>query len=92
MQAQTHVDEILGFLQDNTLDGTDEPIRVYLTCYRVLHANQDPRAQVLLTTAHSLLQQQAAKIEDETLRRSFLENVPAHSAIMREFATSRESK
>jgi adenylate cyclase len=87
-QAQTHVEEILGFLEDNTLDGTEEPFRVYLTCYHVLHANQDPRAQVLLTTAHSLLQDQAAKIEDEALRRSFLENVPAHREIVREFARS----
>jgi tetratricopeptide (TPR) repeat protein len=87
-QAQTHVEEILGFLEDNTLDGTDEPFRVYLTCYRVLHANQDPRAQVLLTTAHGLLQDQAAKIEDEGMRRSFLENVLTHREIVREFAST----
>jgi hypothetical protein len=88
-QAQTHVEEILGFLEDNTLDGTEEPFRVYLTCYRVLHANQDARAQVLLTSAHSLLQEQAAKIEDEALRRSFLENVAAHREIVREFARTK---
>jgi adenylate cyclase len=85
-QAQVHVEQILGFLEENTLDGTEEPFRVYLTCYRVLHANQDPRAQVLLTTAHNLLQDQAAKIEDEGMRRSFLGSVPAHREIVREFA------
>jgi len=84
--AQAQIEEILGFLEDNTLDGTEEPFRVYLTCYRVLHANQDPRAQVLLATVHNLLQDQAAKIEDEGMRRSFLENVPAHREIVREFA------
>ena len=91
-QAQAHVEEILSFLEDNTLDGTDEPFRVYLTCYRVLRANQDPRAQVILTTAHDLLQHQAAKIEEYALRRSFLENVPAHREITREFAALQESK
>jgi adenylate cyclase len=84
-QAQTHVEQILGFLEDNSLDGTEEPFRIYLTCYLVLRANQDPRAQVLLTTAHNLLQGQAAKIEDEGMRRSFLENVAAHQEIVREF-------
>jgi hypothetical protein len=87
-QAQTYVEEILGFLEDDTLDGTDEPFRVYLTCYRVLRANQDPRAQVLLATAHNLLQGQAAQIEDEGMRRSFLENVLTHREIVREFAST----
>jgi adenylate cyclase len=85
-QAQTYVEEILDFLKDGTLDGTDEPFRVYLTCYRVLHANHDPRAQVLLATAHNLLQDQAARIEDAGMRHSFLENVPAHREIVREFS------
>jgi adenylate cyclase len=84
-QAQTHVDEMLDFLEDNTLDGTDEPFRVYLTCYRVLHANQDPRAQEILNTAHGLLQERAARISDEELRRSFLENVAAHQEILSEW-------
>jgi tetratricopeptide (TPR) repeat protein len=86
-RAQTQVEEILDFLKDSTLDGTDEPFRVYLACYRVLRANQDPRAQVLLTTAHSLLQDQAVTIEDEALRRLFLENVAAHREIVREFVS-----
>ena len=87
-QAQTHVEEILGFLEDNTLDGTDEPFRVYLTCYRVLHANHDPRAKEILNTAHGLLQEQAARISDKELRRSFLENVAAHREIRSEWSKS----
>jgi hypothetical protein len=35
----------------------------------------------VLETAHRLLQARAAKIEDERLRRSFLEQVPAHREI-----------
>ncbi len=41
--AQTHVDEILTFGQ-HSLDGVLEPFGVYLTCYHVLSANDDPRA------------------------------------------------
>jgi tetratricopeptide (TPR) repeat protein len=85
-QAQTHIEEILSFLEDNTLDGTEEPFLVYLTCYRVLNANRDPRAQEILTTAYGLLQEQAVRISDEELRRSFLENVAAHREILSEWA------
>jgi predicted ATPase len=85
-QAQAHVEEILSYLESNTLDGTEEPFRVYLTCYRVLRANQDLRAQAILDTAYSLLQEQAAKISDEEMRHSFLENVAAHREVMSEFA------
>jgi predicted ATPase/DNA-binding SARP family transcriptional activator/Tfp pilus assembly protein PilF len=66
------------------LEGADEPLRVYLTCYRVLHAAGDARAQDLLNSAHDWLQQQAAAISDAGLRRSFLENVPAHREILAE--------
>jgi hypothetical protein len=83
-QAQTQVDEVLVCLESDLLDGTDEPFRVYLTCYHVLQANQDPRAQEILTTAHRLLQERAAKIDDDELGRSFLENVAAHREIVKE--------
>jgi predicted ATPase/DNA-binding SARP family transcriptional activator len=92
-QAQAYVEEILAHLEAGApstgsghgLNGTDEPFRVYLTCYRVLRANQDPRAQEILSAAHRLLQGRAAKISDEEWRRSFLENVAAHREIIEDF-------
>ncbi len=53
-----------------------------LTYYHLLEANQDPRAQAILETAYNLLQEQAAKISDEALQSSFLENVAAHQEIV----------
>nr|NIV38839.1 hypothetical protein [Anaerolineae bacterium] len=44
--------EILKHLQDRGLEGTFEPFRIYLTCYQVLRANRDPRAQEILHQAH----------------------------------------
>ena len=81
-QAQAHVQVILSHLETGSLDGTDEPFQVYLTCYHVLRAAGDARAEVILDTAHRLLQERAAKISDEKLRRSFLENVAAHREIV----------
>ncbi len=82
-QARTHAAEILRHLETGSLDGTDEPCQVYLTCYHALRATEeDSLAQAILSKAHSLLQERAARISDERLRRSFLENVSVHREIV----------
>jgi class 3 adenylate cyclase/tetratricopeptide (TPR) repeat protein len=87
IQAQAYVEEILEAAQSNpAFDGTWEPFRIYLTCYHVLRASDDPRAQEVLSTAHRLLQESAHEIEDAGLRRSYLENVSAHREIVSEFS------
>jgi len=63
-------------------EGNTEPFRIHLSAYRALRAKDDPRAGQVLHTAHRLLYERAAKIEDEEMRRSFLENVPAHREII----------
>jgi DNA-binding SARP family transcriptional activator/predicted ATPase len=82
--AKTCVEQILEYLETKTLDNTEEPFRIYLTCYRILKDNEDPRADEILNTAHSLLQERAAKIAHGELWRSFLENVAAHREIIEE--------
>ncbi len=88
-QARACAAEILNHLETGSLDGTDEPCRVYLTCYRVLCAVQDSGAWVILSKAYGLLQERAARIGDGDLRRSFLENVAAHREIAHLFLTQR---
>jgi hypothetical protein len=81
--AQGPVEEIVAYLEaGGTLDGADEPFRIYLACCRVLEANGDPRARTLLARAHRLLQERAARLSDDASRRSFLEQVPYHREIM----------
>jgi predicted ATPase/DNA-binding SARP family transcriptional activator/Tfp pilus assembly protein PilF len=83
--AKTQVEEILDYLEADTPKGVDEPFLIYLTCYRVLQAAQDSRAREILTTAHHLLQERAAKIANEEMRHSFLENVAVHREIIAAF-------
>ncbi len=91
-QAQAQVEEVLAHLEAHrtptglaqALEGMDEPFQVLLTCYRVLCAGQDPRAQQLLNIAYGVLREQASRMGDGRLRRSFLENVPAHREIVAE--------
>ncbi|MGC9333846.1 MAG: tetratricopeptide repeat protein, partial [Anaerolineae bacterium] len=80
--ARLQVEEILAHLESKSLDGADEPFRIYYTCYRILSATDDPRAQDVLYTAYHLLQKQASKIGEQELRRSFLQNIPDHRAIV----------
>ncbi len=88
-EARVHVDQILAYLQTGSLEGTDEPLRIYLTCYHVLRAGQASGAQEVLAIAYNLLQQWANRIADEDLRRSFLRNVRVHRQIVDEYQAAR---
>jgi tetratricopeptide (TPR) repeat protein len=76
-QAQAHAETIVQYLEGGgSLNGAEEPLRIYLACYHVLHAAGDARAASLLETAHSQLQERAARIADPGQRRIFLQEVP----------------
>ncbi|MDW7754734.1 MAG: hypothetical protein SCH68_06165, partial [Brevefilum sp.] len=73
------------FLKEHNLEGTDEPMRIYLTCYKVLHAVSDPRADEIIAQAHSILETWANKIIDDVMRKSYLENVEANKEILQAY-------
>jgi predicted ATPase/DNA-binding SARP family transcriptional activator len=77
-----YVEEILKVLTNHPRAGLDEPFNVYLTCYRVLEANHDPRAASVLKTAANLLDEYASHFIDEAERHAFLYNVPSHREII----------
>jgi len=95
--ALPHVDEILNHiqaarssvtddLQDQAgavpgLEGTHDPMWIYLVCCRVLSEGNDSRAVNILQAANELIQQQALKITDPDLHYSFLHNVKANQGI-----------
>jgi hypothetical protein len=89
-QALNQVNEILAYMEANTppigssfcLDGTKEPFRILQTCYQVLKANNDSRADAILTDAYNLLQTRAANISDKHLRCCFLNNVAVNREIV----------
>lgn len=87
-QAQAHVAAILAYLdRAGSFHGVDDDLEIYLACYQVLQAAGDPRARPLLSTAHRLLDERAARIKDRELRRSFLEKVAVNREIARLAAT-----
>ena len=75
--------------------GSSSPIvaggRIYLTCYQVLHAVHDERAAALLTMGYTILQERAAKITSEALRRSYL-HIAVHAEVCRLYEADKTNR
>ena len=80
--ALAHIEKILLHLEDGPLVGPDQPMLVYLTCYRVLRAVQDTRSEEILKVAYDDLHVRAAMIEDTAQRKSYLKYVKANREII----------
>jgi tetratricopeptide (TPR) repeat protein len=80
--ALAETEKIISYLETaGTLEGTEEPLRVYYACYLALLENKDPRSRIILQEAGELLETQVSKLRDEKSRRMFIENVPWRLAI-----------
>jgi len=80
--AMTAVAEIVAHLDGGgSIDGTEDPLWIYLTCHEVLAAAGSPRAGEFLTRAHGLLTERAAPLGDDE-RASFLAKVPTNRAVL----------
>jgi len=80
--ALSHAVEILDRLENHSIYGAEEPIRIYWSCYEALQAADDAAQKMLLAEAHRLLSAWATKIVAETDRQTFLENVAVHRAVL----------
>jgi tetratricopeptide (TPR) repeat protein len=80
-QALALVEAILPRVEAGQLAGACQPMRVYLTCYEVLQAADDPRAAAVLARACAELDAQAERLSDPAARRLFREAIPANRAI-----------
>ena len=74
-----------------TLEGTEWPRQIELTCHQVLAHAGDPRAGAWLQRAHEGLHAQAAAITDPALRRAYLDHIPHHREIATAWAAWRRA-
>jgi DNA-binding SARP family transcriptional activator/predicted ATPase len=81
-RAAAHLATIVPDLAQRSLAGLKEPLLAYLTCYQVLRAAGDARADAVLAAGHAFLQERAAQFVDEEQRSQFLGNLPAHRALL----------
>jgi len=84
--ARQVMQEVFAFVQANSLRGENQPLQIWLTCYQVLAADHDARAEEMLRTAFDQLRARAARIADPATRRAFLENTPWHREIIQAWA------
>jgi len=78
--ALGHVQKIIGRLDGGgSLEETEEPLWILLTCHQVLRAAGAPRDEEFLVLAHERLMAQLEAL-DETERETFLGNVPSNRA------------
>ena len=77
----TIAEVVAHFDAGGSVDGTEDPIWIYLTCHQVLAAAASPRAAEFLDRAHALLSERAAPL-GEAERIAFLANVPSHRAVV----------
>ena len=69
-------------IEGHPLDGTDEPVRVLLTCYRVLHSKGNPLADDVLRQGYDLLRGRAVRIKNKENKHQFLYGNPDHREII----------
>lgn len=84
-RAAEHVASILDTLAERGAGGIEEPVRVYLTCHAVLRARRDLSAAAVLADGHALLLERAAQFADPEERRMFVDELPAHRELLREW-------
>ncbi|MCP4363549.1 MAG: tetratricopeptide repeat protein, partial [Chloroflexi bacterium] len=82
VQAMKWVELLYTSLSERGIAGTEEPYRLYHICFKILAANQDSRAALILEKAYADLIQCAREIPEPTIRHTFLENIAAHQAII----------
>ena len=86
---QGHLEEALDlantlyhWIQTGDVGGAEHPFRLYLTVIDIfLAAGRHQEARQLVEEAVRRLEEQAGRISDPAVRRSFLEQVPLHRAI-----------
>lgn len=83
--AVNAISDALPLLRNGAAASMDEPLEAYWMSYQVLRAANDGRAVRVLEVAYQILQEQAGRISDQKVRRTFLENVPIHQAIETEW-------
>ena len=89
--AMSETESIISYLETGgTLEGTEEPLRVYYACYLALDNVEDQRSSEMLHRGAQLLKAHLSKLEDEDLRHMYVENVPWRLAIQQAWHKNRK--
>jgi predicted ATPase/class 3 adenylate cyclase len=80
--AGKEAEHVFQFMEnDPSFEGTEEPLRMYLSLHTYLEKTKDPRAATVLQNAMELMSGQVSKLRSDEARRMFVENVPWRRAL-----------
>jgi len=77
----TIAEVVAHFDNGGSVEGTEDPLWIYLTCHEVLATAAEPRSGEFLERAYQLLGERAEPL-DAAERAMFLDNVPTNRAII----------
>jgi class 3 adenylate cyclase/tetratricopeptide (TPR) repeat protein len=81
--SRRHAFELWGYLQTHGSKGMDMPIWAYQTCADIFDALGEPEpARLAVEAGFRDLMERTEKISDPEWRKSFLENIPEHRALI----------
>ncbi len=81
--AQREAGQLVAYIEENnTLEGMEEPLRVFLAVINVFDRTKDPRTAVVMQYAIQLLEAQVSKLRSDDARRMFVENIPWRRALL----------
>lgn len=80
--AAAWIEPIARHLLNATLEGPEEPLRVYWTVYQVMRSTNDPRQTLVLQHGVALIHERAEHISDADGRRLYLNQVEAHRKLL----------
>lgn len=90
--AAQYAGQIAAWIEQNGADGLELPVQTYWICYDVLQraaagsATAEAMALAMLENGYTFVQQQAARIHDDELRRRFLQNGPFNNRLLAAWA------
>ena len=80
--AKRCIGEVTRYLDEGgTLDGTEDPIGIYLACHEVLKGTGLDGGEIYLASGHALLTKRAEPLGPAD-REGFLRRVPSHRALL----------
>ena len=69
------------FDSGGTLDGTEDPVRIRWSCFEVLRALDDPRADAWLADSWALIEERSAQLKEPGKRAAYLCSTLHHDAL-----------
>jgi tetratricopeptide (TPR) repeat protein len=81
-RALACVEELVGGNPPLLIEQALDPSSLYMTCYMVLDAVNEPWAEQMLVRGRRLLSEHAGLIAEDELRRAFCENIAHHRSLL----------